>query len=359
MVIDANYCIFASINEFKMGHNLLVMNNRLEYIDILRGFAIITVVMGHIIQYNIHGVAASVCFDFIYSFHMGFFFFISGCTASLSAERNVWRNFYNFLYKKSCQLLVPFIVWGLLVYSIVNTSCYSDIPSRFVDIFKQPDNQSPWFLLYLYCIQIVFFACCALSQKIRFKHARIFVLLASIPFVFVIMYLKNNYVTQFFVWISPDYLLMFVMGVFVQTYLYKACRSKYVIFLCFIGFVYFAPKYDFYHYSYQMRIIKIIASISFSVAVYFITKSAYSELGEKTRKYIRILGTNTLEIYVSHYYFIQFYPQPWIEVGLMNVIPLFVIVLSTSLPFCLLIVKVANILKQVPGMSLVLFGKYR
>ena len=48
------------------------MNNRLEYIDILRGFAIITVVMGHIIQYNIHGIAASACFDFIYSFHMFF-----------------------------------------------------------------------------------------------------------------------------------------------------------------------------------------------------------------------------------------------------------------------------------------------
>ena len=155
------------------------MNNRLEYIDILRGFAIITVVMGHIIQYNIHGIAVSACFDFIYSFHMVFFFFISGCTASLSADKNVWDNFYSFLYKKCCQLLVPFIVWGLVIYSIVNSVHYSDISCRFVKIFSQPDNQSPWFLLYLFCIQIVFLCVvrCPQIQELNMRVYSCFLLL--------------------------------------------------------------------------------------------------------------------------------------------------------------------------------------
>ncbi len=335
------------------------MNNRLEYIDILRGFAIITVVMGHIIQYNIHGIAASACFDFIYSFHMGFFFFISGCTASLSADKNVWDNFYSFLYKKCCQLLVPFIVWGLVIYSIVNSVHYSDIPCRFVEIFSQPDNQSPWFLLYLFCIQIVFFVCCALSAKSRIKYARLFVLFTSIPVVFTVLFLKNKFVTPYFVWISPDYLLLFLLGFLVQTYTNNDNRVKYVVLLCSIAFIYYAPQYDFYHYSSQMRIIKIIVSISFSFAVFYVAKFAFSESGEWTRKILRILGTNTLEIYVSHYYFVQFYPQPWIDAGLINVIPLLVLVFLISIPVSLFIVKVACVFKKVPGLALLLFGQYR
>ncbi len=334
------------------------MNKRLEYIDLLRGIAIIFVVMGHIIQYNINGVAASACFDFIYSYHMGFFFFISGCTASLSAEKNTWSYFYSFLYKKSCQLIVPFVVWGLVVYLVFNTSCCSDIPCRFVEIFRRPDNQSPWFLLYLFCIQIVFFVCCALSTKIRYKYTRLFILLVSLPFVAAIMYLKNNYVTPFFVWISPDYLLIYIVGVIVQTYSPKESRFNFVVLLCFIAFIYFAPKFDFYHYSYQMRAIKIIASISFSIVVYYIVKTTYSGIEGRVLNNLRILGTNTLEIYVSHYFFIQFFPQPWIEIGLLNVIPLFVLVFLVSIPLSLFVVKVAYILKQVPGMSLVLFGQY-
>ncbi len=88
------------------------MVNRKEYLDFLRGIAIITVVMGHIIQYNLYGDAATRCFNFIYSFHMGFFFFISGAVASLSVEKYTWKGFPHFFRKKSIQLLIPFFVWG-------------------------------------------------------------------------------------------------------------------------------------------------------------------------------------------------------------------------------------------------------
>lgn len=90
------------------------MNNRIGYLDFLRGIAIITVVMGHIIQYNIKGEAAENCFNFIYSFHMGFFFFISGCTAALTAKKNVWTNTTSFIKKKGTTLLVPFFVWSMV-----------------------------------------------------------------------------------------------------------------------------------------------------------------------------------------------------------------------------------------------------
>lgn len=52
------------------------MNNRIDYIDILRGFAIFLVTLGHIIEKS--GYKESPLFTFIYSFHMPLFFCISG-----------------------------------------------------------------------------------------------------------------------------------------------------------------------------------------------------------------------------------------------------------------------------------------
>ena len=50
---------------------------RLDYIDEIRGIAILLVVVGHIIQFNGISKNNSV-FEFIYSFHMPLFFAISG-----------------------------------------------------------------------------------------------------------------------------------------------------------------------------------------------------------------------------------------------------------------------------------------
>ena len=88
------------------------MPNRIAYIDFLRGLAILFVIMGHIIQYNLYGESGRNCFDFIYSFHMGFFFFISGYVACISSYKYKFSYFLPFLRKKSVQLLLPFFTVG-------------------------------------------------------------------------------------------------------------------------------------------------------------------------------------------------------------------------------------------------------
>lgn len=48
------------------------MSKRINYIDYMRGIAIILVVMGHLIQFNGFPTSNPV-FEFIYSFHMPLF----------------------------------------------------------------------------------------------------------------------------------------------------------------------------------------------------------------------------------------------------------------------------------------------
>ncbi len=54
------------------------MKTRLFYLDFLKGFAILLVILGHVIQYNINDPYNNIVFRYIYAFHMPLFMFISG-----------------------------------------------------------------------------------------------------------------------------------------------------------------------------------------------------------------------------------------------------------------------------------------
>lgn len=57
---------------------------RNEYLDFLKGLAIILVVTGHCIQISYINFDENVIFKVIYSFHMPFFMFLAGASAKLS-----------------------------------------------------------------------------------------------------------------------------------------------------------------------------------------------------------------------------------------------------------------------------------
>ena len=316
--------------------------------------------MGHTIQYNLIGESATYCFNFIYSFHMGFFFFISGCAASLSSKKNTWNYFPAFIRKKSRQLLLPFIIWGVFIPVVLKDLNINEIPSRFILIFRNPDRGA-WFLLFLFCIQIIFFICCAITSRAKNRYTRVLTLLVSVPVIVVTLYLKKRIIGSDFTWVIPEYLLLFIFG-----YLAQASDSirKYSISVPIIGFIVFvfvAPLFDFSESSsIVMRLIKLLASTAFSVTSYSIVRSYYGEIHKRATTIINYLGTHTLELYVTQYCIIQICASPWLSVSTVNVIPLFVWLILLSVPISFIIIGISSILKCIPGMPLLLYGeKYK
>lgn len=51
---------------------------RLKYLDFIKGFAILLVVLGHVIQFSDNSFDNNILFRYIYSFHMPLFMFTSG-----------------------------------------------------------------------------------------------------------------------------------------------------------------------------------------------------------------------------------------------------------------------------------------
>ena len=82
------------------------MGNRILYIDKLKGFAILFVVMGHLTDKSLVN-EGNLLNDIIYSVHMPLFMFLSGLFAF-----NKTTTFKNMLYKRFSRLMMPYFFIG-------------------------------------------------------------------------------------------------------------------------------------------------------------------------------------------------------------------------------------------------------
>lgn len=125
------------------------MHQRIEYLDSIRGFAILLVVMGHAIAWNYsdwHEVClfsqtqskeymvGGVVWQLIYSFHMELFFMVSGYLSGMYAITR--DNIISRIRKKTIRMLIPYLTTGFLIYFVRG-------------------NWGFWFLLTLYEMSIV------------------------------------------------------------------------------------------------------------------------------------------------------------------------------------------------------------
>ncbi len=91
----------------------------IKWISYVKIIGIILVVLGHSFHEYPDGVNGVTfwLYRFIYSFHMPLFVFISGMVLSYSCERkNCEEKYYKFCYYKFQQLIISFIVLGIIVF---------------------------------------------------------------------------------------------------------------------------------------------------------------------------------------------------------------------------------------------------
>lgn len=115
------------------------MDNRIQWIDKLKGFLILLVIIGHFGYANYPSM--SILHDLIYSFHMPLFIFLSGYVVTTLP--------FNKLIKRLRSLIIPFFVVGAL-FSLYNKG---DVYSWLL----MANKNYLWYLLILcYCLIILF-----------------------------------------------------------------------------------------------------------------------------------------------------------------------------------------------------------
>lgn len=117
---------------------------RLVYIDILKGIAIILVVMGHMfVPYTDY--LQSPVNQMIYSVHMPLFIFLSGLVFRLSQSKKVIRT---TIIKRVLSLLLPFFCFSA-VYCFSKNISYIDM------LLKNELHNGYWFTLVLFEIILI------------------------------------------------------------------------------------------------------------------------------------------------------------------------------------------------------------
>ena len=130
-----------------------MLKQRINWVDNFKGFLIILVVLGHVIQYSCDLYDYSHLYNYIYSFHMPAFMALSGYVSYKSNNEFVMN--VEGIKRRAMHLLIPYLVWTIF-YCLLSDS------SLWKSLFVSPVY---WFLLILFIINNLM----VLSQSISYK----------------------------------------------------------------------------------------------------------------------------------------------------------------------------------------------
>lgn len=137
------------------------MKNRVKWIDIAKGMAIILVVIGHLNKKWFPDL--DILIREVYTFHMMLFFILSGFTLKYKSDKSIKQ----VIKKKSKTLLIPYIAFSSIALikpfvrafiNLINGNAL-DFSGIIISIYKTYIiGEGLWFLICLYLAEIII--CC-------------------------------------------------------------------------------------------------------------------------------------------------------------------------------------------------------
>lgn len=117
--------------------------NRKAYIDYIKVLGIVLVILGHI------NFANQTVKDWIYAFHMPLFFFAAGLVLK-PTQLNP-----NYLEKKFTQLIIPYLLWGIIYSSLDFRNIARILYGSYHAIVNAESLSSLWFLPTMFLAVII------------------------------------------------------------------------------------------------------------------------------------------------------------------------------------------------------------
>ncbi len=278
---------------------------RIIYLDFIKGYAILLVILGHCIQYNItNGFDNNIIFRYIYSFHMPLFMLVSGYITKYMSN----IDFKHFLTKKTKHLIVPFLSWAIIGCLIYNRNIITTIKKLFFD----PSNGGLWFLTTLFSLSLIICILNIISNKIKINFY-ILISIFSLFFVCAGAICKTNILgIRSISW----YYIFYVSGIILKQYenqkiiaiLYKNVYWELLLFVIFAYF--FRRSYTSNDYSIISKLTffanKLFVAFLGIMSSYFICKKYLSSKDNKIIRIFSKIGQKTLGIYAIQFIAIKF-----------------------------------------------------
>lgn len=282
------------------------MQERIKYIDTLKGFAIFLMVMGHVIAWQFPSYQSALdenphstmlVWRLIYSFHMPLLMFCSGLFA-LRIKEYTWKAIGSNIWKRFCTLLVPFFVAGGIHYMIFRQQLFGY-----------------WYLWILFqfiiVVTLVDGICSLLHRYHEAISTTIIVTLAILVHIFYDKFLYlNRY--PFLDIVHWKLFLYFCMGVICSRY--DLCEKWFSKNWFFSGAIAMFCVLSYWitiqgrHIPYQ-HLTWCLLPLSAIISLVYLFKVGFAESRLRSILWLQDIGKHSLEMYIIHGYFLfRMYP---------------------------------------------------
>lgn len=294
----------------------MIKTTRIEYIDALRGFTILLVVLVHIETFSFSEQVFLYTSIFRF-FRMPLFFFISGYIVFKS--KKVWDT-HTFLKESSKKIriqLIPTLFFGLIFTYLVAKENFSTF---ITDISKQ----GYWFTLVLLEMFLVYYSCNHLLYKIKKNNndkTFIIAMLFSIILLYILKIISffsptiNQIMNITSLHKLPFYYPYFVFGVLATKY--KSSFEKMIDNPYFMSgiLILFSLVLSIQHIMEENilseRISAYLLSLTGIIIVFNFFRKYQDSFSQTTQigKTLQYIGKRTLDIYLLHYFFLPYIPK--------------------------------------------------
>ena len=338
---------------------------RIEYIDSIRGFTMILVVLNHVAAYclGVNTAEGSVHF-YLMQFRMPLFFFISGFVLYKKDFKWNIKNSLEFINKKIfVQIISPFVFYLIYIYitdkSFVETICHS---------FKG----GFWFTYTLFEYYLMYILCQMFVSKTRLykKFYTLTLIIIGITIFFltgsqIINTLNINPTLNGLLGITQwKYFFFFILGTLIKLhfdYFQKMLDNTWFIPLCVVGYILLNVFAAYTVYPGVNILSSIVKSIFGIVIIFALFRAHQNEIskGRFVGKLLQFIGRRTLDIYLLHIFLLPRYMMDHFDNSFLTEFPLIEFFCSLLLTAFVIIacVAISTILRLSPIMAHYLFGQ--
>ena len=346
-------------------------SQRLHHFDVIKGIAILLVVMGHVMIFGIHKVDSAFIFKLTEKVHMPLFFFISGYfTYKFVEGKIVLPN----IISRFKQLIIPFFcVSTLWIYYFPHSGIESPLNSTWEGLYTDYWKNGYWFTLCLFEMILLYSALVPLFNRIKSTIYQI--LLATVIYLAIGVCTRfgNAYVNAYLgMQLLFQFYPIFFVGVLAKKYSTKftALLTSNIAITTSILLGGFILYYVCYYWEFPLLphfIVEIVTSlvhiavvlIIFAVVKPWCESEFATEKPNKIIKWLQYIGKESLAIYLLHYFFL--FPmtslrQPMIDMN-YGFVPMFVVSFIVSCVIIAIVIGIKSIVSKSKLLSFLLLGK--
>ncbi len=334
------------------------MKKRNEAIDAVKGFAILIVMLGHVLVLN--DLEDPYLYNMIKVLQMPLFMCVSGYTNGLGKKIVTLQDFTAKIARRAVSLLLPFFSWIVLLH-------ITDIPGAVVRTLFQLER-GLWFLMTLFILTCMV----SIAEFAKYHDDQWGIKKAELVFAGVFglqCLLLLFYYLKGFTFLSPGltvyYLPFYFFGYLTAGHklpvFYPEKENKgeqvlwkFLYILSGTGFVVMIITHDFL--LVETRSSLLLQMLTAGLGCIFFSGVFLCMRDNKVRRILSFLGKYTLEIYVLHFHFATLLNSNK-ETGTLYSVNGILFVLAAFALMSVITGLLIFIIKRVKILDLLLFGK--